>query len=62
MRLEFANQKHERLFVEGRGAEKRRESVYLAFVATVLFIQQIPDERALYSIPGFRPEKLSGKR
>jgi proteic killer suppression protein len=62
MRLEFANRKLERLFVEGHGAEKLPEGIYRAFVAAILFIQQINDERDLYAIPGLRPEKLTGKR
>jgi toxin HigB-1 len=62
MRILFANKKLERLYLEGKGAERYPDGVYISFVDLVRFITSIPDERILYNLPGLRPEKLHGKR
>ena len=62
MRIMFANRKLEKMYLEGTGAERLPESVYVSFVDLIRFIIAIPDERILYNIPGLRPEKLRGKR
>ncbi len=62
MRILFANKKLEKLYLEGIGAERFPESVYVSFVDVIRLIIAIADERVLYKIPGLRPEKLRGKR
>jgi toxin HigB-1 len=62
MRVAFAKKKLERLYLEGIGAEQYPEAVYLSFVDAIRLLILAPDERTLYQIPGFRPEKLQGKR
>ncbi len=62
MRVQFASKKLERLYLEGTGAERIPEGVYVSFVDLIRLIIAIPNERVLYNIPGLRPEKLRGKR
>jgi toxin HigB-1 len=62
VQISFANKKLERLFLEGKGAEKLPEGVYFSFVAAVRVLLQINDERELYLASGLRPEKLGGNR
>ena len=62
MRFAFANKKLEVLFLEGKGARKLPEGVYVAFLDAIAVIAAIQDERELYDRPGLRPERLSGKR
>jgi toxin HigB-1 len=59
-KISFANKKLERLFLEGKGAEKLPESIFENFIDAVRMLIRVADERELYTLSGYRPEKLHG--
>jgi toxin HigB-1 len=62
VQVAFANKKLERLFLEGKGADKLPQNVYENFMDAVRMLIRIPDERELYALTGYHPEKLRGDR
>lgn len=62
MKFLFADEKLERLYLEGFRAHKLPPEVYFAFQAVMQIIQDAPDERALYAAKALNMEKLIGNR
>ena len=62
MKVFFADEKLQKLFSEGFRAHKLPPEVYDAFLDMVQTMQNIPDERSLYTLPALHMEKLTGDR